>query len=115
MKSGNAGCYHGNVVPEALFKVCQKMELTFNEPCKGKDQCDRECATLKSLRGSYFDAGSDIITPDVFMALHYGNGLKYSQVCVAEISEDTVLHRKGITRFSDNHSISFNKDHMVLH
>ena len=29
MKSDNDGCYHGNVVPEALFKVCQKMELTY--------------------------------------------------------------------------------------
>ena len=24
VKSDKAGCYHGNVVPEALFKICQK-------------------------------------------------------------------------------------------
>ena len=44
VKSDNAGCYH-DVVPEALFKVCQKNGINlllydFNEPCKGKDQCD---------------------------------------------------------------------------
>ena len=57
VKSDNAVCYHGNVVPEALFKVYQKNGVNllwydFNEPCKGKDQCDRECATSKSLMSS---------------------------------------------------------------
>ena len=36
-------------------------------------------------------------------------------MCVAEISEeDTVLHEKGMKKFSDIHSVSFKKDHMVL-
>ena len=53
-------------MPEALFKVCQKngvnlLRYDFNEPCKGKNQCDRESATSKSLMSSYNDAGSDII------------------------------------------------------
>ena len=66
VKSDNAECQHGNVVPEALFKVCQKngvnlLRYDFNEPCKGKNQCDRESATSKSLMSSYNDAGSDII------------------------------------------------------
>ena len=66
---------------------------------------------------SYTDAGSDIITAeDVFTALHYGNGLKHSHVCVAEISEeDTVLPGKGIKKFSDFHSLSFENNHMILH
>ena len=81
VKSDKAGCYHGNVVPEALFKICQKngvnlQQYDFSEPYKGKDQCDRESATSKSLMSSYIDAGSNIITAeDVFTALHYGNGL----------------------------------------
>ena len=106
VKSDNSGCYHGNVVPEALSKVCQKNGVNlydFSEPCKGKDQCDRESSASKSLMSSYIDAGCDIITgEDVFTTVHYGNGLKHSQVCVAEISEeDTILQEKGIKKFSD--------------
>ena len=85
------------MLAEALFKVCQNngvnlLHYNFNKPCKGKDQCNREKATSKSLMSNYTDAGSDIITvEDAFTALHYGNRLDHSQKCVAEISEHTVL------------------------
>ena len=121
VKFDNAGCCHGNV-PETLLMFAKRMELTYCSMTlmnlkRGKDQCDRESATLKSLVSSYINAGSDIITAeDVFATLHYGNFLKHSQVCVAEISEeDTILQEKGIKKFSDIHSVSFKKDHMVLY
>ena len=87
------------------------MWYDFNELCQGKDQCDRDSATSKSLMSSYIDTGPDIITAeDVFTMLHYGNGVKYSHVCVAEISEeDTILQGKGIKKFIDIHSVSFKK------
>ena len=47
--------------------------------------------------------------------MHYGNCSKHSQVCVAEISEDTVLQGKGIKKFIDIHSVSFKKDNLVLY
>ena len=45
VKSDNAGCYHVAIVPEALFKICKTnnfnlKQYDYNEPCKGKDQCD---------------------------------------------------------------------------
>ena len=49
VKSDNNGCYYGALVPEALnkdFKTC-KFHLkgyAYDEPCKGKGQCDRESA-----------------------------------------------------------------------
>ena len=51
----------------------------FNEPCRGKDQCDREAAGAKSLIQSYVDAGHDLeCAEDIYTALHYGNGMKKS-------------------------------------
>ena len=43
IKLDNAGCYHGELVPEALFKVCKTNNFNlkrydYNEPRKGKDQ-----------------------------------------------------------------------------
>ena len=49
VKSDNAGCYHSALVPETLFKICKANNFNlkrydYNEPCKGKDQCDCESA-----------------------------------------------------------------------
>ena len=45
IKLDNAGCYHGELVPEALFKVCKTTNFNlkrygYNGPRKGKDQFD---------------------------------------------------------------------------
>ena len=57
-KSDNAGSYHGNCIFEGLFKVCkhagfQLMRTDYNEPCRGKDQCDRESTAIKSIINSF--------------------------------------------------------------
>ena len=44
-KLDNAGCYHRELVPEALFKVCKTTNFNlkrygYNGPRKGKDQFD---------------------------------------------------------------------------
>lgn len=75
-KSDNAGCYHGNFIPEATFKLCRAKGLKllrydFNEPCKGKDQCDRESAGAKTKMNSFVNSGKDIKeAKHVFEALH---------------------------------------------
>ena len=80
-KSDNAGSYHGNSYAEALYVMCKDKGFTlkwydYNEPCRGKDQCDCEAAGVKSLMRSYIDAGNDILTAeDVFKALHHGKGI----------------------------------------
>ena len=57
-KSDNASCYHGNHVLENLYFLCKSEGLVlkrydYNEPCRGKDQCDRESSGTKSLMNSY--------------------------------------------------------------
>ena len=118
-KSDNAGCYHGNFSAESMYEMCKKKDLTllrydFNEPCCGKDQCDRECAAGKNIIRSYIDSGNDLTTAeDIYTALHYGNGLKNAKVGVAEIT-DVPLKGKKIPNISNYHSIAFHEDHMTL-
>ena len=45
VNSDNASCYHGALVPEALFQACKTNNFNlkwyvYNKPCKGKDHCD---------------------------------------------------------------------------
>ena len=67
--------------PEALLKICKANNFNlkwydYNEPCKGKDQCDHKSAGVKHLMRSHVDAGNDIIAAlDVVSALKHGNGL----------------------------------------
>jgi len=89
VKSDNASCYHSNSSAEGLHQVCKEKGIKlarydYNEPCRGKDQCDRESAGAKSVMRSYVDAGNDILTAtDIFKALHYGTGLKNAKVILS--------------------------------
>ena len=86
-KSDNAGCYHTSHSPEALYRLCksediQLLRYDYNEPCKGKDQCDRVSESAKAVIRSYIDAGNDLMSSlDVFNAMHYGFGVKDAMVC----------------------------------
>ena len=71
-KPDNAGCYHGNYMLEGMYKLClskgfKLLRYDYNEPCKGKDQCDRE--SVKSVINSFNQSGNDL-----FIAVHYGKG-----------------------------------------
>ena len=62
----------------------QLLRYDFNEPCKGKDECDRESASDKTIIRSYVDAGNDLMSAeDVFNAVNYGFGVK-DTMCVAQ-------------------------------
>ena len=117
-KSDNAGSYHGNFIFEALYNVCKDVNLQllrsdYNEPCRGKDQCDRESAAAKSIINSYVD---DLVTAeDVFAALHYGNGMKDSKVAVVQIDADNIcLSGETIKNVSTFHSIEFFEKYMQM-
>ena len=120
-KSDNAGCYHGNFILEATFKLCKAKGLKllrydFNEPCKGKDQCDRESAGAKTKMNSFVNSGKDIKEAEhFFQALHHGNGIQNSKASIIEINseESTLVGNKtpGITAY---HSVQFFEDHMKL-
>ena len=121
-KSDNAGSYHGNNILEALFKMCRTfgIELVrydYNEPCKGKDQCDRESAGVKTLMNSYVSSGKDMMTAnDMYDAVHYGRGIKNTKASVIEIdSENTKLNGISIPNISFYHSVSFHPTFMKMH
>ena len=110
-----------SLVPEALFKMCKDkgfrlLWYDYNEPCKGKDQCDRESAAAKTIIRSFVNAGNDLISADdVYKSLHYGSGMKDGQISVAEAdSERASLTGKKIDKFTSFHSIEFHDQHMQL-
>ena len=120
-KSDNASSYHGNFIFEALHKVCkgenfQLLRTDYNEPSKGKDQCDRESAAARNIINSFVNAGNDLTTAeDVYTALHYGNGLSNAKVSVLQINgSKTLLSGKIIKNVSSYHSIQYFAEHMKL-
>ena len=79
-----------------MFTLCQKKGISllrydYNEPCCGKDQCDRESAAAKTIIRSYVDSGKDLLTAEnIHQSLHYGYGMQNAQVAVVEISTKDV-------------------------
>ena len=121
-KSDNASSYHGNFYAEALHQLCCEIQLElkrydYNEPCRGKDQCDRESAGAKCVMRSYVDAGNDLLTAeDVYQALHYGNGIRNAEVAVVAIdAKNSMLSCSSpIPKISQYHSFEFHNDHMLM-
>ena len=65
-KCYNAGCYHGNPYPELLYHISKQngfllKRLDYNEPQKGKDQCDRDSALARNTLRIYVEEGNDIM------------------------------------------------------
>ena len=90
-KSDNASSYHGNYYMEALYNLCKEKQVAllrydYNEPSRGKDQCDRESAGAKCVIRSFVDAGNDLTTAeDIYTALHHGKGIQNADVAVVSI------------------------------
>ena len=54
IKSDNASSYHGNYCLEVLYNICKNKNITllrydYEEPCCGKDQCDRESIVCRGV------------------------------------------------------------------
>ena len=83
--SDNNGSYHGNFNAETLYKICKSKGVNlvwydYNEPCCGKDQCNRESAVAKNCICSFVDAGNNVISAnDIFKALQFAKGMKNIQ------------------------------------
>ncbi|XP_065670094.1 uncharacterized protein LOC136088903 isoform X2 [Hydra vulgaris] len=120
-KSDNAGCYQGNLSAEAIYNVCKERDIKllrydYNEPCCGKDQCDRESAVVKTILRSYVDSGNNLLTAeDIHKAMHYSFGAKDAKVAVAQISNDkTVVIGPKIKNISNYHSFEFGEKSMKM-
>ena len=93
-KSGNAGCYHNEILfswkaqwPRKILAL-QFKEIIFNERRSGKDQCDRDAATAKKQMNYLIERGRNIETADeTNEALQCANALCGFSSCVIEILE----------------------------
>ena len=118
----NAGSYHGNSYAKALYVMCKDKGFTlkryeYNEPCRGKDQCNREVVRAKSLMRGYIDAGNNILTAkDVFKVLHYGKGIQNAKVaCISiDTSKAKLSPYTAIPKISQYQSFDFHHDHMIM-
>ena len=74
-------------MPQALYQLCKEQDITlvrydYNEPCKGKDQYDRECAGLKTTSKIYVDSQNNVeFANDIFIALNESKSLKKYKDC----------------------------------
>ena len=122
-KSDNASHYMGNFVLEALFNLCKQhgkklVRYDYNEPCKGKDQCDREASYAKGLLCSYVHAGNNIDSAsDVAQSLKHAGGLKNTKVAVAVVDSSAnrliTPPKSEVTGIKSYHSYVFHKTYMV--
>ena len=61
--------------PETVYRICKENKiklkrLDFNEPQKGKDQCDRDSALARNALRTYVDEGNNVVTAeDIYIAL----------------------------------------------
>ena len=113
-KSDNTGCYAGNGYLLGEYHILKEKDLTlirhdFNEPQRGKDQCDRESAVAQHCRTVYLNAGHDIQTvQDVKNSLLFMRGVKNSKVSVIETdSSQNELETQSIENISHYHSVEF--------
>ena len=121
IKSDNAGCYAGNGFLEGQNHILKSCELVlkrhdYNEPQRGKDQCDRESATAQHLRTTYVNAGNDIQSAeDVKKSLLYMNGVRNAKASVVSVDESlNSVDAQTIDGISKYHSAEFYEDHVKL-
>ena len=119
-KSDNANCYHNSLGPEALYRLRKNYGIDlcrydFNEPCKGKDQCDWESATVNTILRSYLDAENDILTSDdLDECMCYGGfGVQLAEICVAVNDQTKILTGKKTKNFISYYSFEFKKTGMM--
>ena len=112
-KSDNAGCYHGNPYPESIYKICKQNSITlkrldYNEPQKGKDQCDRDSALARNALRRYVDEGNDVASAeDIYKALLAS---AITNAKVSEVQFDKSLfgvNGDSIQKISYYHSFEF--------
>ena len=109
------------LVAELLYSICKtnEMELLrydYNEPQKGKDQCDRESAIAKGYLNAFINSGNDCMSAnDIKNGVLFLSGSKDSKVSVVEIDKSkTVMQECKILNISTMHSIAFQQDSMSM-
>ena len=97
----NASCYHGNYSAEVnhLYVNMKLLRYNFNEPHKGKNQCNCEAAPAKNQLRAYVEAGNDN---------------QSAEDCVAEIDTEKTNVRLIKLNVSAFHSILYEEEGMQV-
>ena len=82
-----------------MYILCRQkgiklLSCDYNEPCCGKDHCDRESAAANSIIRSSIDSGNDLLDGvDLFKALNHVYGMKHSKVALIQVdATNTVIN-----------------------
>ena len=119
-KCDNASSYHGNFYPESLYHFCKQngiilQQLDYNEPQKGKDQCDRESAVARSMMGCFVDEGNYILTAEDIYKVLVNSKMKNTIVFVVSFQKNECeVDGYKIVNISNYHSIEFIREGMKL-
>lgn len=119
-KCDNAECYHANYYPESLHHICKKNDialhrLDYNEPQKGKDQCDRDSAVAQNALRNHVNKGNKIISAEDLYDALVNSGMKHTQVSVVSFDKYICsITAAVIAKISIYHSVEFKKSWMKL-
>ena len=104
-----------------MFLICKKKDVQlerydYNEPQKGKDQCDRESAVAKRYINAYVNAGNNCMSAaEIKKGVLFLGGSNDSKVSVVEIDKTkTAMSVTKIPNISTIHSISYSNDGMTM-
>ena len=112
-KSNNAGCYHGNPCPESIYKICKQNSITlkrldYNEPQKGKDQCDRDSALARNALRRYVDEGNDVTSAEAVFKAFLASPITDAKVSEVQFDKSLFeVNGDSIQKISYYHSFEF--------
>ena len=88
------------------------LRYDYNEPSKGKDQCDGESATAKALLRKHVDAGNNLANAnDIYSGLHYASGVANAKVAMIDIDKKVgKVVAQEIPFITQYHSFKFQED-----
>jgi hypothetical protein len=103
----------GNGYVEGMQKIFDNLGLSlervdYNEPGRGKDDCDRQAAVAKKFINSYLNEGHDVVTADdIKNGILWRGGPRNTSVAVGSISKlNTKLEgTQGIPGILSYHSV----------
>ena len=89
------------------------MLLDYNEPQKGKDQCDREAAVARNALRNYVNQGNNIQSAYIFITLT-STKLQSTKVSLIEFDKAMLLKEKKMAGIDKYHSYQFTQQGMKV-
>ena len=115
--SNNAAYYSSAAVILGKAKLAKELgflleNTEFNEPQKGKDQCDRDAAVIKRYIKSYWHSGPDVSdAAQMYEAVLYAGGVRNVKLSVIEVNCNySDLEKVSVQGIQSFHSVKFDDE-----